>query len=107
MKKLVKHSAKCQKKKTFKSFNSKGCKISEYEIIIKSETSNETIEFSLPQESNSNFKTTFSIFNKIIKFILTSEGLMSFFAYSKHLQSINTSIVFLIDLMFNITTSLI
>ena len=67
-------------------------------ITLESETYIETIESTNIKSSSNNFKIYFS-FNRIIKFLLTSEGLISLFDYFKE-PIISTLIKVLVFLLF-------
>ncbi|MDM1043196.1 hypothetical protein [Empedobacter brevis] len=65
-------------------------------ITLESETYIETIESTNIKSSSNNFKT---LFNRLIKFLLTSEGLISLFDYFKE-PIISTLIKVLVFLLF-------
>lgn len=75
--------------------------------VSETYTEFETYKPIVYQESKSNLKSINSALAKMLKFILSLEGLMSFSAYFKCFQFINPSIILMIDSLINITTSLL
>ena len=94
MKNFEKHSTKSYSKTVKTTISYQGIEITE------SETYDE-IEIINPQSKSSktNLKSVPTFFNKMLKFILTSEGLISFFSYFKEPLFINVLLLIKVSFM--------